>query len=181
MAARQGNLDRVKYPVDQGDDDDGVNILSRLSPGLIRPAQWVTLAHLYIHWWFGYEFPAVYTPAFNWSESGIKARIKALESTHAMIGQLFQLCTMGKATQEKYTVNAIDENWFGHPDRKHELDCMKEDFSLEWFSRVLETRLRGLSLVGPDSHTKSGRESGDTRHIELVLIGHEISVGDTWP
>ena len=40
MAAKQGNLDRVKYLVDQGADitkrdDNGVSILSRLSPGLI--------------------------------------------------------------------------------------------------------------------------------------------------
>ena len=33
-----------------------------------------------------------------------------------------------------------------------------------WVSKVLETRLRGLSLTEPDSHTKSGRESGDTRN-----------------
>ena len=40
MAAKQGNLDGVKYLVDQGaditkrDDVDGVSILSPLSPGL---------------------------------------------------------------------------------------------------------------------------------------------------
>ena len=40
MAAKQGNLGRMKYLVDQGadiskKDDDGVSILSHLSPGLI--------------------------------------------------------------------------------------------------------------------------------------------------
>ena len=39
------------------------------------------------------------------------------------------------------------------------------------------TVLRSQTLTEPDSHTKSGRESG-LSHIELLLIGQGISVVD---